>query len=77
MGAAGARLRSAFAGAPRGSIFDGALLVLDSAQAAEATEILGARRVIPVHCASRGHFTEGRDDVTAAFTAAGMADRLE
>ncbi|WP_149826359.1 MBL fold metallo-hydrolase [Streptomyces tailanensis] len=66
-----------FAGAPRGSIFDGALLVLNSAQAAEATEILGARRVIPVHCDSWGHFTEGRDDVTAAFTAAGLADRLQ
>ncbi len=66
-----------FAGAPRRPLFDGALLVLDSAQAAEATRILGARRVVPVHCDSWGHFTEGRDDLVAAFTAAGLADRLQ
>ncbi|MEU6224852.1 MBL fold metallo-hydrolase [Streptomyces sp. NPDC047042] len=66
-----------FAGAPRRPIFDGALLVLDSAQAAEAAEILGARRVVPVHCDSWAHFTEGRADVEAAFTAAGLEDRLQ
>ncbi|MDX3715240.1 MBL fold metallo-hydrolase [Streptomyces europaeiscabiei] len=65
-----------FAGAPRGHIFDGALLVLDSAQAAEAAAVLGARRVVPVHLDSWGHFTEGRDELDAAFTAAGLADRL-
>ncbi|KFU76717.1 L-ascorbate metabolism protein UlaG, beta-lactamase superfamily [Amycolatopsis lurida] len=66
-----------FAGAPRlKPIFDGALLVLDSALAAEATRILGARTVVPVHIDSWGHFTEGRDDLVAAFTAAGLADRL-
>jgi L-ascorbate metabolism protein UlaG (beta-lactamase superfamily) len=65
-----------FAGAPRGSIFDGALLVLDSAQAAEAAGLLGARRVVPVHCDSWGHFTEGREELIAAFSAAGLADRL-
>lgn len=66
-----------FAGAPRLPVFDGALLVLDSAQAAEAAEILGARRVVPVHCDSWAHFTEGRDDLVAAFTTAGLADRLD
>jgi L-ascorbate metabolism protein UlaG (beta-lactamase superfamily) len=66
-----------FAGAPRRPLFGGALLVLDSAQAGEAARILGARRVVPVHCDSWGHFTEGRDDVVAAFTAAGLADRLQ
>ncbi|GAB3744857.1 MBL fold metallo-hydrolase [Amycolatopsis oliviviridis] len=66
-----------FAGAPRlKPVFDGALLVLDSALAAEATRILGARTVVPVHMDSWEHFTEGRDDVVAAFTAAGLADRL-
>ncbi|MFD6071146.1 MULTISPECIES: MBL fold metallo-hydrolase [Amycolatopsis] len=66
-----------FAGAPRlKPIFDGALLVLDSALAAEATRILGARAVVPVHIDSWDHFTEGRDDLVAAFTAAGLADRL-
>ncbi|MDT9699829.1 MBL fold metallo-hydrolase [Streptomyces sp. P17] len=67
-----------FAGAPRFPVlFDGAQLVLDSAQAAEAARILGARRVVPVHCDSWDHFTEGRRDVEAAFQAAGLADRLE
>ncbi|AQZ69841.1 unnamed protein product [[Actinomadura] parvosata subsp. kistnae] len=66
-----------FAGAPRRPAFGGALLVLDSAQAAEAAKILGARRVVPAHCDSWAHFTEGRDDVVRAFTAAGLADRLD
>ncbi|GGL79670.1 MBL fold metallo-hydrolase [Streptomyces fumigatiscleroticus] len=65
-----------FAGAPRTALFDGALLVLDGAGAAEAARILGARRVVPVHCDSWGHFTEGREDVVKAFTEAGLADRL-
>ncbi|MEV0317975.1 MBL fold metallo-hydrolase [Streptomyces sp. NPDC050658] len=67
-----------FAGAPRFPfLFDGAPIVLDSAQAAEATKILGARHVVPVHCDSWSHFTEGRDAVAAAFAAAGLADRLD
>ncbi|WP_166020318.1 MBL fold metallo-hydrolase [Streptomyces chilikensis] len=67
-----------FAGAPRfPMLFDGGLLVLDSAQAAEATRILGARRVVPVHHDGWAHFTEGRDELEAAFTAAGLADRLD
>ncbi len=66
-----------FAGAPRlQPVFDGALLVLDSALAVEATRILGARVVVPVHVDSWEHLTESRDDVMAAFTAAGLADRL-
>ncbi|CCK28715.1 hypothetical protein BN159_4336 [Streptomyces davaonensis JCM 4913] len=67
-----------FAGAPRFPVlFDNAALVLDSAQAAEAARILGARRVVPVHCDSWAHFTEGREDVVTAFQAAGLADRLD
>ncbi|MEJ3748255.1 MBL fold metallo-hydrolase [Actinomycetes bacterium KLBMP 9797] len=67
-----------FAGAPRFPVlFDGALLVLDSAQAAEAAAILGARRVVPVHYDSWAHFTEGRAELIAAFTAAGLVDRLD
>ena len=65
-----------FSGAPRLPILDGALLVLDSSPAAEAARILGARRVVPAHCDSWSHFAEGRDDLAAAFTAAGLADRL-
>lgn len=67
-----------FAGAPRFSaIYDGEPIVLDSAQAAEATKILDARRVVPIHCDSWAHFTEGRDDLIAAFTTAGLMDRVE
>ncbi|MFC8373344.1 MULTISPECIES: MBL fold metallo-hydrolase [unclassified Streptomyces] len=67
-----------FAGAPRfPMLFDGGLIVLDSAQAAEAARILGARRVVPVHHDGWAHFTEGRDALEAAFTAAGLADRLD
>ncbi|MCX5521611.1 MBL fold metallo-hydrolase [Streptomyces bobili] len=67
-----------FAGAPRfPMLFDGSPLVLDSAQAAEATRILGASRVVPVHHDSWAHFTEGRDELEAAFSAAGLADRLD
>ncbi|MFF5158300.1 MBL fold metallo-hydrolase [Streptomyces sp. NPDC000348] len=67
-----------FAGAPRfPMLFDGGPIVLDSAQAAEAARILGARHVVPVHHDGWAHFTEGRDDLEAAFTAAGLADRLD
>ncbi|MFE2278575.1 MBL fold metallo-hydrolase [Streptomyces sp. NPDC059454] len=67
-----------FAGAPRfPMLFDGNLIVLDSAQAAEATRILDARRVVPVHHDSWSHFTEGRDALEAAFAAAGLTDRLD
>ncbi|KUH39591.1 MULTISPECIES: MBL fold metallo-hydrolase [Streptomyces] len=67
-----------FAGAPRFPVvFGGEPIVLDSAQAAEAAVLLGARRVVPVHYDSWAHFTEGRDRLVAAFGAAGLADRLD
>ncbi|WP_225835219.1 MBL fold metallo-hydrolase [Streptomyces sp. NK08204] len=67
-----------FAGAPRiQALFDNALLVLDAAGAATAARILGARRVVPVHCDSWAHFTESREDVVKAFETAGLADRLQ
>ncbi|MFD7550595.1 MBL fold metallo-hydrolase [Streptomyces sp. NPDC059578] len=67
-----------FAGAPRfPALFGGAPIVLDSARATEAATILGARRVVPVHYDSWAHFTEGRDQLVAAFTEAGLIDRLD
>ncbi|MYX28451.1 MBL fold metallo-hydrolase [Streptomyces sp. SID8381] len=66
-----------FAGAARTAALDGALLTLDSGQAAEAARILGARRIVPVHFDSWAHFTEGRDELVAAFTAAGLLDRVQ
>lgn len=67
-----------FAGGPRIPVlFDGEPLVLDSAQAAEAARVLGARRVVPVHYEGWSHFTEGREHLAAAFAAAGIRDRLD
>lgn len=67
-----------FAGAPRfPELFDNQLIVLDSSRAAEAAHLLGARRVVPVHYDSWAHFTEGRDELAASFTAVGLADRLD
>ena len=40
-------------------------------------KILRARRVVPVHYEGWAHFTEGRDDLEAAFAAAGLSDRLQ
>ncbi|MFI7408037.1 MBL fold metallo-hydrolase [Streptomyces sp. NPDC049627] len=66
-----------FAGAARTAVLDRQLLTLDSARAVEAARILGARWVVPVHFDSWAHFTEGREELVAAFTAAGLADRLQ
>ncbi|SEN38232.1 hypothetical protein SAMN05216267_1004225 [Actinacidiphila rubida] len=54
----------------------GAPLTLTSAQAAQAAEILGARRVVPLHFEHWGHFTQDGDSLEAAFAAAGLGDRL-
>ncbi|MDR7303535.1 MBL fold metallo-hydrolase [Haloactinomyces albus] len=67
-----------FAGAPSFSVlFDGKPVVFDSAQAAEASRIVEARRVVPVHYDSWAHITEGRRHLENAFAEAGMADRLD
>lgn len=67
-----------FAGAPRFPVlYDGAPLVLDSDQAAEAAQLLNARRVVPVHYDSWAHFTEGHEALATAFTTAGLASRLD
>jgi L-ascorbate metabolism protein UlaG (beta-lactamase superfamily) len=65
-----------FAGASRLPVFDGAPLTLTSADAAEATRILGVRRVVVAHVDSWEQISEGPDQIVAAFTAAGLADRL-
>ncbi|MEE1782866.1 MBL fold metallo-hydrolase [Streptomyces sp. SP17BM10] len=64
-------------GAARIEAFGGGeLITMDAAQAAALTRSLGARRVVPLHYTSWEHFTEGREETTAHFTAAGLADRL-
>nr|WP_222426786.1 MBL fold metallo-hydrolase [Amycolatopsis rhizosphaerae] len=65
-----------FAGAARTSLFDGAPLTLTSEAAAEATRILGARHVIPLHTRGWAHFSEGPDSVRKAFANAGLSERL-
>lgn len=65
-----------FAGGARTKLFDGALLTLDSAQTAEAAALLGVRKAVPVHFNSWQHFSEGGDELRAAFADAGLTDRL-
>ena len=38
--------------------------------------MLGARAIVPVHFEGWAHFTQGADDLRAAFDAAGMGDLL-
>lgn len=65
-----------FAGAARTSLFDGAPLTLTSADAADATRLLAARWVVPLHVQGWSHFSEGPDDIQVAFETAGVSDRL-
>lgn len=51
-------------------------LTLTSARAAAAAEVLGAKWVIPAHTDGWAHFTEGVDDIVAAFSDAGILDHL-
>ncbi|MBX6356714.1 MAG: MBL fold metallo-hydrolase, partial [Micromonosporaceae bacterium] len=65
-----------FGGAARTALLGDANLTLDAAGMVEAARILGVRSVVPVHIDSWAHFTEGIDEVRAAFAAAGLADML-
>ncbi|MDT5337187.1 MAG: hypothetical protein QOD90_2692 [Mycobacterium sp.] len=52
-------------------------LTLTSARAAAAAEVLGARVVVAAHLDSWAHFSEGMDDVVAAFDEAGISGLLD
>lgn len=66
-----------FAGAVQAPhLFDAAYLTLSSDRAAEATKILGARTVVPVHFEGWTHFTQGADALRAAFAGNEISDRL-
>ena len=65
-----------FAGAAKTALFDGALLTLGSAQAAEAARILGGGPVIVLHFEGWAHFSQGADTVREAFARAGLSERL-
>jgi L-ascorbate metabolism protein UlaG (beta-lactamase superfamily) len=56
--------------------FDGAYLTLSADRAAEAAIILEARTAIPLHFEGWTHFTQGADELRAAFHGNGIADRL-
>jgi len=65
-----------FGGAAQTPLVGPVNLTLSATEMAEATHILGASTVVPAHVDSWAHFTEGVAEVRAAFTAAGLADRL-
>lgn len=64
-----------FAGAARVSPVPLAL-TLTSSKAAQAAQLLGARKVIGLHVEDWAHFSESRADLEKAFTDAGIADLL-
>ncbi|MFL6111110.1 MAG: MBL fold metallo-hydrolase [Catenulispora sp.] len=65
-----------FAGGARTAILDHAYLTLTSEAAAEAAAILRAGAVVPLHFEHWAHFSEGAEQLEAAFAAAGLSDRL-
>jgi L-ascorbate metabolism protein UlaG (beta-lactamase superfamily) len=62
-------------GAARTALLD-ADLTLGAQQAVEAARLLEPALVVPVHGEGWAHFSQGLDDVTRAFEAAGLAERL-
>ena len=64
------------AGAVQLSKSDGAYLTLSADHAADVAQILGARLVIPLHFEGWAHFTQGADELRAAFAGNGVRDRL-
>jgi len=65
-----------FAGAAQSPLLGDAYLTLNAQGAVEATRILGARRVVPVHVDGWMHYSEGMDVLRLAFADGGMTDRL-
>jgi L-ascorbate metabolism protein UlaG (beta-lactamase superfamily) len=64
------------AGGARTALLGEEYLTLPSADAAEATRILDAGVVIPLHFEHWSHFSQGADTLAEAFAAAGLSDRL-
>jgi L-ascorbate metabolism protein UlaG (beta-lactamase superfamily) len=64
------------AGAVQLSKFDGAYLTLSADHAADVARTLGARVVIPLQFEGWAHFTQGADELKAAFSGNGLRDRL-
>ncbi|BCJ56931.1 MBL fold metallo-hydrolase [Micromonospora endophytica] len=51
-------------------------ITMDGDQGARLTRSLDVRTVVPVHYDAWDHFTQGREEIVAAFTRAGLDDRL-
>ena len=64
------------AGAVQLAKFDGAYLTLSADHAADVARILGARPADPVALRGWAHFTQGADELKAAFSGNGIRDRL-
>jgi L-ascorbate metabolism protein UlaG (beta-lactamase superfamily) len=64
------------AGAVQLQKFDGAYLTLSADHAADVTGILGARLALPLHFEGWAHFTQGAEELRAAFAGNGLSDRL-
>jgi len=56
--------------------FDGRALTLTAERAADVAQLLGAARVIPVHCEGWSLYSQTPDDVRRAFDDTGIGDRL-
>ena len=65
-----------FCGAAKTPLVKNQNLTLGSDQAVEATRILNATTVIPVHYEGWAHFTEGRDSLRKAFESTPIHERL-
>ncbi|CAI9418914.1 MBL fold metallo-hydrolase [Nocardioides sp. T2.26MG-1] len=64
-----------FAGAARTPLVDG-FLTLTAPQVVEAARLLGEPEVLVVHADSWAHFTQGEEDVRAAFARSGLEHLL-
>jgi L-ascorbate metabolism protein UlaG (beta-lactamase superfamily) len=65
-----------FAGAARVGVFDNAALTLTAQDAAAAARTLEATAVVPVHAEGWSHYSEGHEQLRAAFEADSLDDRL-
>lgn len=57
-------------------LFDGRLVTMTNEQLAQASTVLGAARVIPVHAEGWSHYTQDRDLLRDAFHRQGADQRL-
>lgn len=65
-----------FAGAARVREVGPAHLTFSAEEAVAAAKAFPRARIVPLHCEGWAHFSESRQDIERAFTAAGLVDRL-